>query len=100
MSEFISVEIKKSVLPTKRYGATFTRKNGKTKTINFGSINGQTYVDGAGEKIKEDYMARHSIRENWEDPLSAGALSKHILWGDSDNISKNVVAYRKEFGFQ
>jgi len=100
MSEFVSVIIKKSLQPKKRYMAIFTRESGKTKTINFGSKGANTFVDGAGDKVKSAYEARHKVREDWNNPLSAGALSKHILWGDSDNISKNVVAFKKKFGFQ
>ena len=97
MSDIKSVVIKKSDQPKKRYTAVFTRENGRKKTINFGSKGAKTFIDGAGSKVKSAWEARHIVREYWNNPLTAGALSKHILWGDSDNISRNIVAFKKKF---
>jgi len=97
MSDIKSVVIKKSDQPKKRYTAVFTRENGRKKTINFGSKGAKTFIDGAGSKVKSAWEARHIVREDWNNPLTAGALSKHILWGDSDNISRNIVAFKKKF---
>ena len=36
-------------------------------------------------------------RENWDDYTSAGSLSKHILWGDTTSIEKNIKAFKKKF---
>ena len=100
MSDIKSVIIKKSEQPKKRYMAIFLRENGRTKTVNFGSKGGTTFIDGAGDKVKKAWEARHIVREDWNNPITAGALSKHILWGDSDNISKNVVAFKKKFNLK
>ena len=100
MSAIKSVVIKKSEQPKKRYMAIFTRENGRTKTINFGSKGANTFVDGAGDKVKSAWEARHKVREDWNNPITAGSLAKHILWGDSDNISKNVVAFKKKFNLK
>ena len=86
--------IKKSTRKGKRFMVTF--QNGKT--VHFGLDGGKTYID-EGDKIKRAaYLARHQKRENWNDPYSAGALSKFITWGESTDINKNIEAFVKRFG--
>lgn len=97
MSEFVSVEIRKSEQPKKRFTAFFKRENGKIKKVHFGSEGANTFIDGAEEKVKENYLKRHKVNENWDDPISAGALSRWIIWGEHRNVNKNIVAFRKKF---
>jgi hypothetical protein len=58
----------------------------------FGSPNGFTYIDGADEQTKQNYLARHRPREDWsvQGRKTAGWLSRYILWGPYQNIKKNV----------
>lgn len=58
----------------------------------FGSPNGFTYIDGADEQTKKNYLARHRPREDWsvQGRKTAGWLSRYILWGPYQNIQKNV----------
>jgi len=65
------------------------------KKIHFGSINGYTYVDGASEKTKENYILRHG-NEDWT-TINPGSLSRYILWGNSRDIEKNADAYADRF---
>jgi hypothetical protein len=84
--------IQKSTRKGKRFMATYA--NGKV--IHFGS-DGQTYIDH-GDKIKrENYLLRHKKRENWNDPFSAGSLSRYLLWGDSTNLETNHQAFMSKF---
>jgi len=76
----------------KRYLATFD--NG-TK-IHFGS-KGQSYIDHADKAKRDAYLKRHAKNENWEDPYTAGALSKWILWGNSSNINANIKYFKQRF---
>jgi len=62
------------------------------KKIHFGSPNGFTFIDGATEKTKQNYLKRHSVNEDWS-KVNAGSLSKNILWGDSSNIQTNIKNY-------
>ena len=71
----MKVVISKSTKPDKRLKATF-----ENKVVHFGAKGGSTYVDHKNQKTKESWLARHRVRENWQDYTSAGALSKHILW--------------------
>jgi hypothetical protein len=77
----------------KRYLATFD--NG-TK-IHFGLKDGQTYIDHLDKKKRSAYLKRHMKNENWDDPYTAGSLSRYILWGDSTNINKNISDFKQRF---
>lgn len=77
----------------KRYVATFD--NGKK--VHFGLKNGQTYIDHLDKAKRDSYLKRHQKNEDWEDPYTAGALSRWILWGDSTNINKNISDFKKRF---
>jgi hypothetical protein len=78
-----------------------TRKDKKlmlilpNKTIHFGSAKSTTFVEGATDKKKENYLKRHAVREDWT-KVNAGSLSRFILW-DSNNIETNIKKYIKKF---
>lgn len=67
------------------------------KKIHFGSPTGFTYIDEATEKIKENYLKRHSVNEDWT-KINPASLSRFILWGNSRDINKNITNYFKRFG--
>jgi hypothetical protein len=77
----------------KRYVATF---DNDVKT-HFGLKNGQTYIDHLDKAKRDAYLKRHQKNEDWNDPYTAGALSRWILWGDSTNINKNISDFKKRF---
>jgi hypothetical protein len=84
--------IKASTRKGKRFMATFN--NGKT--IHFGLLGGQTYIDN-GDKIKrENYIKRHKKNEDWT-KVNAGSLSRFLLWGDYTTLEQNQNAYMKKF---
>ena len=85
--------ITQSDRPGKRYIAIFD--NGKK--VHFGS-EGQAYIDHMDKAKREAYLKRHAKNENWNDPYTAGALSRWILWGESTNINKNISDFKKRFG--
>jgi hypothetical protein len=66
------------------------------KKIHFGAKNGFTYVDGANEKTRENYIKRHRVNEDWN-KVNAGSLSRYILWGDNKDINKNLKAFINRF---
>ena len=84
----------------KRFTATFINsEEKKKKTVHFGQRGGRTYIDPeVGPQARDAWHARHSkAGENWSDPLTAGALSKHILWGDSKSLTTNYKQFKKRF---
>lgn len=86
--------IQKSTRAGKRFMATYA--NGKV--VHFGQAGGSTYIDHGDKAKREAYLARHSKRENWNDPYSAGALSRWLLWGDTTSLDTNHIAFMKRFG--
>lgn len=86
------MKIEKSTRAGKRFMATYA--NGKV--VHFGS-NGKSYIDHGDKAKREAYLARHKKRENWNDPFSAGALSRYLLWGDSTDMETNHQAFMSKF---
>jgi hypothetical protein len=73
------------------------KETGKTKTTHFGAVGYTDYTLSKDKEKRKLYLARHKARENWDDYTSAGSLSKHILWGDTTSIEKNIKAFKKKF---
>jgi hypothetical protein len=84
--------IVKSTRKDKRLEAIF--KDGTS--IHFGAKNGSTYIDHGDKKKRENYIKRHQVNEDWN-TVNAGSLSRFILWGDSNDIGKNILDYKKKF---
>jgi len=94
------LEIRSSSKPNKKYDAIFTRKDKTTKIIPFGDKKYQDYTEHKNKKRRDLYLLRHRKNENWNNPETAGALSRYILWGDYTDIQKNIKAFKTRFGFQ
>ena len=71
-------------------------KDGKKKTYHFGSDISTTYSEGASKNKRDNYIARHKIRENWEE-VNPGSLSRYILWGKHQSIRRNLNLFLKRF---
>lgn len=82
IKELNIVDNKNGSKDKKRLVAVFKFEDGKKKNIKFGSFNSITFFDIGDEQRKENYIKRHKAlgTENWNNILSAGALSKLVLW--------------------
>ena len=89
---FLSLE--PSIRKGKKYVIKFTEPK---KTIHFGSKNSSTYLDHHDKHIRNNYLLRHSISEDWENPLTAGALSMWLLWGKTTDLYTNLMHFLKRF---
>lgn len=96
------ISIKPSSNKDKKLMATFERDNGRTVTTHFGQKTAMDYTkyykqDKELAKEKKDaYIARHKVNENWNDPTSAGALSRWILW-ELPTIESAIKKYKNKF---
>lgn len=97
------LSIKSSVLPAKKYTATFCMCEGETKCcdkerkkVHFGQRGSSTYIDHRDEKKKDAYIARHKVNENFNNPTSPSALSKFILWNKT-TLSASIADFKKKF---
>ena len=86
------MQIKVSPRKTKRFMAIFDNS-----TVHFGLQGGSTYIDHNDPKKRDGYIARHRVRENFEDPYTPGSLSRWILLGPHKSLSKNIEFFKKRF---
>lgn len=76
----------------------------REKTVHFGSSGNKDFTiysaedKAKAEKMRNAYIARHKVNENWNDPMTAGTLSRFVLW-EAPTISGGISAYKKRFGF-
>ena len=90
-------KIERTPSENKEFMAIFTLDNGSSKTVRFGTKSNFVLNNNKTELDKENYIKRHQVRENHNDPLTPGALSRHLLWGDSRSIKKNVKDFKTRF---
>lgn len=94
MKEFIALKKYTGSLG-KKY--TFIYKdNNMGRLVHFGAAGSKTYIEGASEEQKKAYIARHTVKENWNE-INPGSAARYILWGDSRSIKTNLENYKKKF---
>jgi len=85
--------------------AVFYDNEKKIKTTHFGFAMtddrgikkyGSTYIDHKNDTLKDAYIARHSVNENFEDFMSAGSLSRYILW-NKKTFRESIADYKRRF---
>jgi hypothetical protein len=70
------------------------------RRVSFGAKGYEDYTQHHDKLRRENYLSRHRARENWNDPQTAGALSKWILWGESTSLPVNVRSFKRRFGLE
>ena len=79
--------------------AVFTKKDGSShKTVHFGAHGMSDYTLHKDTARRSRYDRRHKVNENWNDPFTAGALSKWILWNKPSRAA-SISDYKRRFGF-
>lgn len=90
------ITIKTSHKKDKKLDAVF-EKDGKEKIVSFGASGYTDFTKPPhDEKRKELYIKRHQKRENFNDPLSKGALSRYVLW-NKPSVQESIKDYKKRF---
>lgn len=87
------MQLIKSPIETKKWRAVF---NDGTHT-DFGAAGMDDYTKTHDKEQRIRYLMRHRKNEDWNNPKSAGALSRWILWGDSTSIAENLRAFKLRF---
>ena len=77
-----------------RYTAVFNY-HGKKKKVNFGDSRYDNYTIHKDDERKRLYLLRHT-KEDWNNPMTAGALSRWILW-NRKTLNESIDDYRKKF---
>ncbi len=100
--------IDESSNPKKKFDAVFREKacpcKAKEKVecgrdevvVSFGAKGMEDFTIHKDEKRKELYLKRHKKNEDWNDPMTAGALSRWILWNLPD-FKDSVADFKKRF---
>lgn len=72
---------------------------GNRRTIHFGDAYSKDYTLHSPlerESRKKAYISRHKANEDWNDPLTAGFWSKHILW-NLPTVTASLQATKRKF---
>ena len=72
------VYIRPSTRATKRLMAEFPNR-----VVHFGSHDGSTFIDHGDLEVRDAWLARHVVKEDWRDYQSAGALARWLLWEET-----------------
>jgi len=64
--------------------------------VPFGAFGYEDYTQHGDPYRKKLYLNRHRKREDWNDPRTAGALSRWILWNKL-NLQDSIADYIKRF---
>ena len=99
MSKPVKVVIKKSNKEGKKMMAVFTMSNGREKTTHFGAAGMADYTKTRDTEQKQRYLKRHRRNENWNAPMTAGALSRWILW-NLPTRKASISDYKRRFKFK
>ena len=91
----MKVVIKKSNKKGKKFMATFDDK----KTIHFGAEGMSDFTKHKDPLRKERYLKRHKSRENWNNHMSAGSLSRWILW-NKPTLKASIADYKRRFNLK
>lgn len=87
------VSIGKSTRAGKKMMAIFyDEAKKKIKTTHFGQENASDYILHNDLQRKMNYISRHKEREDWTDYMTAGALSRWILW-NKPTLSASIKDY-------
>jgi len=91
------LKLKKSTDGKHKYEAIFLNtENNREKTVKFGAAGYEDFTTHGDEKRKERYIKRHDKREDFENPITAGSLSRYILW-NKPTIEDSLKDYLKLF---
>jgi hypothetical protein len=90
------VSIKPSTSSGKKMMAVFydTAKK-KVKTTHFGASGYEDYTTHGDLQRKQNYLARHN-KEDWNDYMTAGSLSRWILW-NRPTLTASIQDYMHRF---
>ncbi len=90
------MKIIKSSNPKKKYDAYFLLDNGKEKKVSFGASGYSDYTIHNDKMRKERYLKRHKSREDWSNPMTAGALSAWVLW-NKKTLAGSIAHFKNKF---
>lgn len=96
-----SIRIEESPNKAKKLVAYFFDENDKKiRTVHFGARGMSDYTQHKDPERMKRYLARHrNMGEDWENPMTAGALSRWILWGEP-SLRDSFNKFKAMFGLE
>lgn len=85
------------IVPSSRREKKFMAIFDDGKVVHFGASGYSDFTLHKNEARKQRYIARHTKREDWDNPRTAGALSRWILW-NKPTIKASIEDYYARFG--
>jgi hypothetical protein len=85
-----------SITPSKSSGKKWDALFDTGKRVPFGMDGYLDYTQHGDPVRRQRYLMRHKSREDWNDPTTAGALSRWILWENKD-MGRAVAMFRRRF---
>ena len=92
----MKVDIKLSDREGKKMMAIFYDGDKRIKTTHFGQKGASDFTIHKDDDRKKLYLDRHRKNESWNDHMSAGSLSRYILWNKT-SINGSIQDYKKKF---
>jgi len=97
------ISISKSPRTNKRFRVVVKHRDGRLQNIDFGYPGATTYIDGASEQTRLNYLKRHmanATEKNLIENLivSPALMSAKILWDSSRDIQRNIASLNREWG--
>ena len=95
------IELTESTRPNKRLRIVIN-EDGEEKTYHFGFDGGSTYIDHQDKEKRSAYRKRHYANKKEKQLIdnlipSPALFSYKLLWGDSPDITDNIVDLQKKF---
>jgi hypothetical protein len=91
--------IRKSHVAEKKFDAVFVKPDGREIVQPFGQKGYSDFTKHKDVTRRTQYLKRHrGMGEDWNDPTSAGALSRWILW-NKPTFKASLSDYKRRFGF-
>jgi hypothetical protein len=89
--------LEKSNKPTKKFMVTHLNSDtGKLNTIHFGAKGFSDYILSNDDNKKKAYIARHKVKEDFNDLKTSGAWALGILW-NKESIESSIKDMEKHF---
>ena len=94
------LSVVKSPLKNKRFRAIWVDENDKKHHTDFGQKGAFTFIDGADESVRKNYIKRHMANPLERAKIvkltpSPAVFSMYLLWGKFDSIEENINELNK-----
>jgi len=71
----------------------------KIKSVSFGAVGYEDFTTHGDLQRKQNYIQRHSAREDFGNPMTAGACAKFLLWNKT-TLSASYKDFRSKFKYE